>query len=155
MRNNCLVPFKEREVQQGDNASVQRDRTNYNTLQSSMRTGIERTFGQLVNRWRFLFKYVYVKDPVKCVKVVNAACVLHNICKNMYDEDTFRDHIFRLQGTVVNPQGDIVVELSNNRSTYVFEEMGSDIDEEADQIAGYNKRERLLADAKTYSEEFS
>lgn len=153
LRNNCLIPYKERDLRQGD-AGVQRDRSKYNTLQSTMRTGIERCFAHLVNRWRFLFKYVYVKDPVKCVKVVNAACILHNICKNMYDEDSFHDHVFRIRGTVVNPQSDIVLELSTNLSARNFEEMGSVVDESEDQGRGYNKREELLRDAKTYSCEF-
>lgn len=73
----------------------------------------------------------------------------------MFDEDTYQNHVFRHNGNVVNTQGNVFVELSSNPNIFNFEVAGLMEGEQQDQVNGYNKRERLLADAKTYSREFN
>lgn len=114
-----------------------------------MRTGIERCFALLVQRWRFLFKYVYIHDPLRLVKVIVACCVLHNVCLERYDVDTFADHVHRLEGNRgLTFHSDVHVEMATDQSFQYFETSGL-VDEAEDQVDGFNKRERLLQDAKT------
>lgn len=53
----------------------------YNTLHSSARNTVERTFGILKGRFRCLLVHrVLHYDPVMVAKITIACCVLHNIC---------------------------------------------------------------------------
>ncbi|CAO3654625.1 unnamed protein product [Mucor hiemalis] len=100
-----------------------------------MRIGIERCFALLVQRWRFLFKYVYIYDPIRLVQIINACCGLENICIEKYDEETFMNHVHRLEGNrILKFHGDVHVEL-------VFDPLGV-LDEGEDQIDGYITKEK-------------
>ena len=51
---------------------------------------IERAFGQLVARWRFLRNYVYLMSPIRISRTIIVCCILHNICLNMQDAHNVR-----------------------------------------------------------------
>lgn len=61
------------------------NKARFNAKFSAMRQVVERAFGILVKRWRFLWKYVYIQDQLRLVKIVNTSCILHNFCINAND----------------------------------------------------------------------
>jgi hypothetical protein len=52
----------------------------FNKMLSASRVSIERAFGLLVARWRFLAYHIYILDQIDINDVISACCVLHNIC---------------------------------------------------------------------------
>lgn len=52
----------------------------YNKLHSSTRQKIGNAFSDLVRKWRFLYKHLYLKDVNRCCKAIVTCCVLHNLC---------------------------------------------------------------------------
>lgn len=55
----------------------------YTKLHCSARNTVERTIGVLKNRWRCLLKHrVLHYHPDVAAKIINACCVLHNMCIN-------------------------------------------------------------------------
>lgn len=59
----------------------------FNKVHSSARMTIERAFGILSARWRFIKKHVYMKKIKDICQVITAACILHNFCINIGDPD--------------------------------------------------------------------
>lgn len=47
---------------------------------SSSRIKIEHAFGELVARWRFLWKHLYMLSTERMAKTILACTALHNIC---------------------------------------------------------------------------
>lgn len=57
---------------------------NYNKKHVAARVVIENTFGRLKNRWRCLNKdRVLHYKPLKCARIIQACCILHNIGINL------------------------------------------------------------------------
>lgn len=55
----------------------------YTKLQCSARNTIERTIGVLKGRWRCLLRHrVLHYHPDVTARIINACCVLHNMCNN-------------------------------------------------------------------------
>ncbi|KAJ0176455.1 hypothetical protein K1T71_007634 [Dendrolimus kikuchii] len=55
----------------------------YSKMHASARNTVERTIGVLKNRWRCLLGHrVLHYHPIKAAKIINACCVLHNMCIN-------------------------------------------------------------------------
>lgn len=55
----------------------------YTKLHCSARNTVERTIGVLKNRWRCLLRHrVLHYHPDVAAKIINACCVLHNMCIN-------------------------------------------------------------------------
>ena len=53
---------------------------NYNEKHMKARVVIENTFGRVKNRWRCVNKdRVLHYKPLKCARIIQACCVLHNI----------------------------------------------------------------------------
>ncbi|CAD6228503.1 GSCOCG00012053001-RA-CDS, partial [Cotesia congregata] len=67
---NLLTPFK-------DNGHLTRRQVNYNIKHASSRSIIERAFGLLKGKFRRL-QYLNVKSVEMAIKMVSAACTLHN-----------------------------------------------------------------------------
>ncbi|XP_053595504.1 putative nuclease HARBI1 [Microplitis demolitor] len=67
---NLLTPFK-------DNGHLTRHQVNYNVKHASSRSIIERAFGLLKGKFRRL-QYLNVKSVDMAIKIVSAACTLHN-----------------------------------------------------------------------------
>ncbi|XP_022822954.1 putative nuclease HARBI1 isoform X2 [Spodoptera litura] len=60
----------------------------YTKLHCMARNTVERTIGVLKNRWRCLLRHrVLHYHPDVAAKIINACCVLHNMCLNRVDED--------------------------------------------------------------------
>ena len=58
---------------------------------------IERAFGLLSSRWRFISKHVYVIDIKDICLVIIAACILHNFCISIDDPGfPFEEHDLEL-----------------------------------------------------------
>lgn len=69
-----LVPYPESECLRNSN------KREFNEMLSRSRVAIERAFGQLVGRWRFLSYQLYILDQMDINDIITACCVLHNIC---------------------------------------------------------------------------
>jgi hypothetical protein len=80
-----ITPYASSETAGSSNAAT--DKKRFNKVHSSTRMTIERTFGILVSRWRFLGKHVYIKKIEDICNIIAACCILHNICINMGDPD--------------------------------------------------------------------
>ena len=55
-----------------------------------MRMAIERAFGLLTRRWRFISQYLYVVDVMEQSEIIYIACQLHNMCidaGDLWDEE--------------------------------------------------------------------
>lgn len=74
-----IAPYK-------DNGHLTRRQRNFN---SSTRVAIEQTCGMLKGRFRIL-RYVNMYDVKIIPKIVISCCVLHNICTDLNDTDTYR-----------------------------------------------------------------
>lgn len=70
----------------GNSASAAAKRK-FNTVHSSARMSIERAFGILSARWRFISKHVYIIETPDVCKTIVVACILHNFCININDPD--------------------------------------------------------------------
>ncbi|KAG2208998.1 hypothetical protein INT47_011138 [Mucor saturninus] len=78
-----IVPYPASEVLgRSGGASAKKK---FNKIHSSTRMAIERAFGILVSRWRFLSKHIYIKDTGDIVGIITACCILHNLCIEMND----------------------------------------------------------------------
>lgn len=65
----------------------------YTKLHCSARNTVERAIGVLKNRWRCLLRHrVLHYHPDVAAKIINACCVLHNMCINRVGID-FEDNI--------------------------------------------------------------
>lgn len=74
LSKQLIVPYSQGESD--DDASKRK----FNYIFSGMRSAIERAFGLLVKRWRFLGHYLYVMDHERLVNVLTCCVILHNIC---------------------------------------------------------------------------
>ena len=64
--------------------NISRSEQKFNRNLSRARVVIEQAFGKLKGRWRCLHKIL--EDDVKgCVHVIEACCILHNICQDLGD----------------------------------------------------------------------
>lgn len=70
-----LTPYKE-----SNNAQLSRQQKNFNSHHSLARNIIERSFGMLKTRWRYIFNKDSELKLTKTTKVIAACCILHNIC---------------------------------------------------------------------------
>lgn len=59
--------------------------TRFNHAHSKARITIEQTFGMLKTRWRAIFFKTLELEIKRCVQVVCACCVMHNICVSADD----------------------------------------------------------------------
>ncbi|KAG2197489.1 hypothetical protein INT47_003097 [Mucor saturninus] len=78
-----IVPYPASEVL--GRSGVASAKKKFNKIHSSTRMAIERAFGILVSRWRFLSKHIYIKDTGDIVGIITACCILHNLCIEMND----------------------------------------------------------------------
>lgn len=67
--------------------STDRQERLFNRDHSSTRIIIENSFSLLVNRWRFLFKHLYLLNIERIAKTILTSCLLHNLCISMNDDD--------------------------------------------------------------------
>ncbi|CAO3669191.1 unnamed protein product [Rhizopus stolonifer] len=74
LRHNLIVPYPETDMRQ--NTAFKRA---FNRAHSQTPMTIDRAFGILKVRWRFLGKEVCILDYEDVVGVVTTACILHNI----------------------------------------------------------------------------
>ncbi|KAG2207909.1 hypothetical protein INT47_010893 [Mucor saturninus] len=82
---NVIVPCPLSEVSGNSDEAVAKRK--FNKVHSSARMTIERAFGILSARWRFIKKHVYMKKIIDICQVITAACILHNFCINIGDPD--------------------------------------------------------------------
>lgn len=82
-----MVPYPSSEVT--GNSEDARAKRKFNKVHSAARMSIERAFGILSARWRFITKHLYMIDIEDVCKTIVAACILHNICID--DDDDFFD----------------------------------------------------------------
>ena len=101
---NIIVPYPATEVR-GESAEAISKRK-FNKVHSSARMTIERAFGRLAARWRFISKHVYIRKTKDICQVITAACILHNFCININDPDFPPDE--------VDDDDDIVEESGNS-----------------------------------------
>ncbi|KAE9289727.1 hypothetical protein PF008_g25818 [Phytophthora fragariae] len=78
---NLIVPYAERE----EGGSLTQQQHHFNTLHSSTRMAVERTFGLWKGRLRALQKVLDEKTVDKTVRVVTATVVLHNLMIDLRD----------------------------------------------------------------------
>jgi hypothetical protein len=79
MRPWFYSPFK------GEKAGLSREKQHWNFIQSSTRMAVERAFGMLKGRWRFLLKKIDM--PLCSIPDMVTACLcLHNLCLIHGDE---------------------------------------------------------------------
>ncbi|KAG2233312.1 hypothetical protein INT48_007748 [Thamnidium elegans] len=83
--HHVIVPYPSTETT-GNSPNVITKRK-FNKVHSSTRMSIERAFGLLSARWRFISKHVYIKDIKDICQTITAACILHNVCINFDDPD--------------------------------------------------------------------
>lgn len=77
----------------------------YNKLQCTARNTVERTIGLLKNRWRCTLGHrVLHYDPATAAKIINACCVLHNICNKARLCQDDIDIPIESMGAVQDPQ---------------------------------------------------
>lgn len=69
------------------------DKWRYNYLHSSARMAVERAFGLLKKRFRFCNAKTTVKNPTYYADMIDAACILHNICLHARDRAVQEDPI--------------------------------------------------------------
>ena len=74
-----LTPFR-------DNDHISGPEVNYNEKHAKTRQTIERAFGLLKGRWRRL-KFIEMENIDESPAVVAAACVLHNFCLLIDEEN--------------------------------------------------------------------
>lgn len=74
-----MTPFKQNQL-------TTQQRRRYNFTLSSDRVTVERVFGQLKSRFPLL-KNILRYKPEKCVPIIQACAVLHNVAKDMGDDD--------------------------------------------------------------------
>lgn len=108
---NLMTPFR-------DNGHLTRSQSIYNIKLSSIRSIIERSFGLLKTKFRRL-KYLDISDFDLGMKMIAAACVLHNfIIKgdelNVEEEDYF-DNDINVQVQLDNIVQEVVVEAVEKR----------------------------------------
>lgn len=82
---HLIVPFPQSECIHDER------KKQFNAMLSSSRVAIERAFGTLVARWRFLALHIYILDLLDINDVISSCCILHNICINngapQFEED--------------------------------------------------------------------
>lgn len=76
---HVITPYSQLE------SNVDPEKARFNAKFSAMRQVVERAFGILVKRWRFLWKYVFILDPLRLIQIINVSCILHNFCINAKD----------------------------------------------------------------------
>jgi hypothetical protein len=74
LSRHLMVPYAQSE------AINNRSKRQFNAILSRSRVSIERAFGLLVARWRFLAFHIYILDQIDINDIISACCVLHNIC---------------------------------------------------------------------------
>lgn len=80
LSHHLLVPYPESECIRNP---IKRE---FNEMLSRSRVTIERAFGLLVARWRFLAFHLYILDQMDINDIISAACILHNICIDRGEE---------------------------------------------------------------------
>lgn len=86
----------------------------YTKLHSVARNTVERTIGVLKNRWRCLLGHrVLHYHPDVAARIINACCVLHNLCnKARLGYEELASNIVQEAGAVNPPQqGGVSIEL--------------------------------------------
>lgn len=73
---------------------------------------IERAFGLLVSRWRFLGHHVYIKSTKDICRIIVVSCILHNLCINANDPD------FPIEENTRIDIQDNVVDIENASHTF-------------------------------------
>jgi hypothetical protein len=105
LSRHLIVPYPNSESLSNRNKRL------FNKMLSASRVSIERAFGLLVARWRFLAYHIYLLDQIDINDVISACCVLHNICidrgeiqfdTNTYAEQTFMEDEPHLEVRVEN-----------------------------------------------------
>lgn len=76
---HVINPFSQLE------STVDPEKARFNAEFSAMRQVVERAFSILVKRWRFLWKYVFILDQLRLVKIIIVSCILHNFCIDAKD----------------------------------------------------------------------
>ncbi|GAA5798769.1 hypothetical protein HPULCUR_004175 [Helicostylum pulchrum] len=85
LSSNVIVPYPITETIGNSPDAIAKRR--FNKVHSSARMTVERAFGLLSARWRFISKHVYMRDITDVCYVITAACILHSICINIDDPD--------------------------------------------------------------------
>ncbi|GAA5798822.1 hypothetical protein HPULCUR_004228 [Helicostylum pulchrum] len=85
LSRNVIVPYPITETTGNSPDAIAKRR--FSKVHSSARMTVERAFGLLSARWRFISKHVYMRDITDVCYVITAACILHNICINIDDPD--------------------------------------------------------------------
>ena len=104
-----IVPYPLSQTR-GNSAEDVAKRT-FNKTHSSARMTIERAFGTLASRWRFISKHLYMRKTEDICMVIVAACILHNFCINIGDPD------FEAEPIIEEVDGDINDGNDNTRFT--------------------------------------
>lgn len=85
LSQNVIVPFPSSQTTR--NAPDGAGKRMFNKIHSSTRMTIERTFGQLSGRWRFITKHLYMFGIEDICNVIAVACILHNFCISVQDPE--------------------------------------------------------------------
>ena len=111
LSNHLLVPYRSRRTNISDSAKK------FNTHLASKRSVIERAFGLLGLRFPRL-SYVTAKSNKKRIKIIVAACVLHNWCimEDDDDEEAFDSLVHESLRTDVSDQKPAEVILGRRRA---------------------------------------
>lgn len=80
---------------------------------------IERAFGILSARWRFITKHLYLKSTEDMCLAITAACILHNLCIYMNGDADFNEG----RATVAN-EGRVTAANGEEREGVNEEERG-------------------------------
>ncbi|CAO3587183.1 unnamed protein product [Absidia cylindrospora] len=128
LKHNLITPYS-RNLEESS-PSIRR----FNFVHSSTRIVIERTFGLLVQRWRFLKQYLFLTTEERLVRVIHVSCILHNICLGRGDD-------FVDESTTEHAELETIAENDNADGSL---EVVNDVDN-APQLTSERERGRLAA----------
>lgn len=113
LMTNVMVPCR-------DTGHLNDQQKNYNEQLGNLRSIIERSFGRLKGKFQRL-KYLDISDPNTSLKIITAACILHNIIlKHEGNED---EPTYVLDNEVAHQE----YEGTNKESCLIAEEKRNDI----------------------------